>query len=267
MNSKNVLDLFKLTGRVALVTGGAKGVGTVINEGLLEAGVTTLIFCGRGRHGSLDDERNRLSESFPSTNIHAYQCDISDESQVKSMIQNIKKEVGGVDILINNAGVTWNAPTVDQTLATWHRVLDINLTGLFLITREVANELMIPKSGGTIINISSILAFQGIAVGSQIGYTASKAGVLGLTRHLAIEWSKWNIRVNAIAPSFIEGDTMAKVFTSEDSPMRETLLESVPLKHFNHPNDIKSATCFLASDASSNITGQYLVLDGGLSVK
>ena len=267
MSSANVLDLFKLTGKVALVTGGAKGVGSVINEGLLEAGAATLIFCGRGRHGSLEDERNRLTELFPMANIHAFHCDISDESQVRDMVQNIKKVVGRIDILINNAGVTWNAPTVDQTLATWHRVIDINLTGLFLITREVANELMIPKGGGTIINISSILAFQGVEIGSQIGYTASKAGVLGLTRHLAIEWSKWHIRVNAIAPSYIEGDTMAKVFTSEESPVRESLLEMIPLKHFNFPNHIKSAICFLASDASSNITGQYLVLDGGLSAR
>jgi len=267
MNSTSVLNLFKLTGKVALVTGGAKGVGTVINEGLLEAGAATLIFCGRGRHGLLDDERTRLTELFPLANIHSFQCDISDETQVQNMVQNIKNKVDHVDILINNAGVTWNAPTVDQTLATWHRVINTNLTGLFLITREVANELMIPKGGGTIINISSILAFQGVEIGSQIGYSASKAGVLGLTRHLAIEWSKWNIRVNAIAPSYIEGDTMAKVFTSEDSPVRESLLEMIPLKHFNYPNDIKSATCFLASDASSNITGQYLVLDGGLSVR
>ncbi|MHA2245668.1 MAG: SDR family NAD(P)-dependent oxidoreductase [Candidatus Hodarchaeales archaeon] len=267
MNSTHVLDLFKLTGRVALVTGGAKGIGTVINEGLLEAGVTTLIFCGRGRHGSLEDERNRLSELFPLANIHAFQCDISDESQIQFMVQKIKNETKKVDILINNAGVTWNAPTVDQTLATWHRVIDINLTGLFLITREVANELMITRGGGIIINISSILAFQGVEVGSQIGYTASKAGVLGLTRQLAIEWSKWNIRVNAIAPSFVEGDTMAKVFTNKDSPTRETLIEMIPTKRFNQANDLKATVCFLASEASSNITGQHIILDGGLSVR
>ena len=139
-------------------------------------------------------------------------------------------------------------------MANWHRVIDTNLTGLFLLTREVANELMIPRGGGTIVNISSILAFQGVEVGSQIGYTASKAGVLGLTRQLAIEWSKWNVRVNAIAPSFIEGDTMAKVFTNDDSPMRETLLELIPTKRFNQANDLKAAVCFLASEASSNIT-------------
>lgn len=267
MNSTHVLELFKLTPRVALVSGGAKGLGTVINEGLLEAGVNKLFFCGRGRHGSLDDEQERLSNLFSDATIVGIECDVSDETQVQSMVQKIKKEESKIDILVNNAGVTWNAPTLDQTLATWHRVIDTNLTGLFLLTREVANELMIPKGGGTIVNISSILAFQGVEVGSQIGYSASKAGVLGLTRQLAIEWSKWGIRVNAIAPSFIEGDTMAKIFTHKESPTRETLIEMIPTKRFNKPDDLKGAVCFLASDASSNITGQYLVIDGGLSVK
>jgi gluconate 5-dehydrogenase len=267
MNSTHVLDLFKLTGKVALVSGGAKGLGTVINEGLLEAGVNTLIFCGRGRHGSLEDEQERLSKLFNDVKIVVVQCDVSDESQVQSMVQKIKNDVSRIDILINNAGVTWNAPTLDQTLANWHRVIDTNLTGLFLLTREVANELMIPKGGGTVVNISSTLALQGVEVGSQIGYTASKAGVLGLTRQLAIEWSKWNVRVNAIAPSFIEGDTMAKVFTNDDSPTRETLLELIPTKRFNQANDLKAAVCFLASEASSNITGQHIILDGGLTVK
>lgn len=267
MNSTPVLDLFKLTDKIALVSGGAKGLGTVINEGLLEAGVSTLIFCGRGRHGSLEDEQERLSELFTNSKIISIQCDVSDESQVQSMVQKIKNDVSHIDILVNNAGVTWNAPTIDQTFATWHRVIDINLTGLFLLTRDVANELMIPKGGGTVINISSILAFQGVEVGSQIGYSASKAGVLGLTRQLAIEWSKWNIRVNAIAPSFIEGDTMAKIFTNEDSPVRENLIESIPTKRFNTPDDLKATVCFLASEASSNITGQFITLDGGLSVR
>ncbi|MFX0015816.1 MAG: SDR family NAD(P)-dependent oxidoreductase [Candidatus Hermodarchaeota archaeon] len=267
MNSAHVLDLFKLTKKVVLVSGGAKGLGTAINEGVLEAGANTLILCGRGRHGSLEDEQDRLSDLFPSAKIIAVQCDVSNESEVKSLIKKIKDDVDRIDILVNNAGVTWNAPTIDQTLETWHRVIDTNLTGLFLLTREVANELMIPKGGGTIINISSTLAFQGVEVGSQIGYSASKAGVLGLTRQLAIEWSKWNIRVNAIAPSFIEGDTMAKVFTNELSPMRETLIEMIPTHRFNKPTDIKAAVCFLASEASSNITGQYVVIDGGMSVK
>ncbi len=266
MTSTHVLDLFKLTDKVALVTGGAKGLGTVISEGLLEAGVSTLIFCGRGRHGSLEAEQERLSRLFKA-DVLGIQCDVSNESQVQAMTKRIKESVAKIDILVNNAGVTWNAPTLDQTFETWHRVIDINLTGLFLVTREIANELMIPKASGTIINISSTLAFQGVEVGAQIGYTASKAGVLGLTRQLAIEWSKWGIRVNAIAPSFIEGDTMAKIFTNEDSPMRETLIEMIPTKRFNQANDLKAAVCFLASKASSNITGQHIVLDGGLSIK
>ncbi|MFX0051484.1 MAG: SDR family NAD(P)-dependent oxidoreductase [Candidatus Hermodarchaeota archaeon] len=267
MSSKQVLDLFKLTRKVALVTGGAKGLGTAINEGLLEAGVTTLIFCGRGRHGSLDAERERLSEKFDA-NILGVHCDVSDEGSVKNLMQQIKQNnIERVDILINNAGLTWNAPTIDQTLATWRRVIDVNLTGLFLVTREIANDFMIPQIGGSIINISSILAFQGIEVGAQIGYTASKSGILGLTRQLAAEWSIYKIRVNAILPSFIEGNTMAKVFTNEDSPVRDSILDSIPIRRFADFLDMKAAICFLASEASSYITGQSLVLDGGMSIK
>lgn len=267
MSSSYVLELFKLTGKVALVTGGAKGLGTAINEGLLEAGVKTLIFCGRGRHGSLDAEQERLSEKF-NANILGIQCDVSDESSVKEMVQQIKNNnIERVDILINNAGLTWNAPTIDQTLVTWHRVIDVNLTGLFLVTREIANDFMIPQTGGSIVNISSILAIQGIEVGAQIGYTASKSGVLGLTRQLAAEWSIHKIRVNAILPSFIEGDTMAKVFTNEDSPVRNSILDTIPIRRFAHFNDLKATICFLVSDASSYITGQSLVLDGGITIK
>ncbi|MFX0184229.1 MAG: SDR family NAD(P)-dependent oxidoreductase [Candidatus Hodarchaeota archaeon] len=267
MSSLPVIDLFKLTGKVALVTGGAKGLGTAINEGLLEAGIKTLIFCGRGHHGSLSAEQDRLSQKFDAT-IFSIKCDVSDERSVKEMIQQIKQNnIEKVDILINNAGLTWNAPTIDQTFATWHRVIDVNLTGLFLVTREIANDFMIPQIGGSIINISSILAFQGIEVGAQIGYTASKSGILGLTRQLAAEWSIYKIRVNAILPSFIEGNTMAKVFTNENSPVRDSILDTIPIRRFAHFNDIKAAICFLASEASSYITGQSLVLDGGMSIK
>ena len=121
---------------------------------------------------------------------------------------------------------------------------------------------------GSIINISSLLAIQGNAEAPQVGYTASKSALLGLTRQLAIEWAIHKIRTNCILPSFIEGiDSMAKMFTSDGSTIRETLLDMITLTRFVQPNDLKAAVCFLASDASSYITGQGIVLDGGLSVK
>jgi NAD(P)-dependent dehydrogenase (short-subunit alcohol dehydrogenase family) len=263
----NVLDLYKLTDKTALVTGGAKGLGMEINKGLLEAGIQTLIFCGRGRHGSLEDEKIRLKTDFPKANITDFQCDISDEKQVVSMVRALKNNMNieNIDILVNNAGVTWAAPTIEQTLSNWNRVIDTNLTGTFIITREIAREFMLPNSRGSIINISSLLAFLGTDVLGQIGYSASKSAILGLTKQLAIEWAPV-IRVNAIVPSFFDGnDSMARNIVN--SPARDTILDMIPLRRFAHASDLKAAVCFLASEASSFITGQTLILDGGQSIK
>ncbi|MCK4849525.1 MAG: SDR family oxidoreductase, partial [Candidatus Heimdallarchaeota archaeon] len=165
-------------------------------------------------------------------------------------------------------GVTWLAPTMDQTLKSWNRTIDTNLTGTFLVCRNIIRDMMLGKcDSASIINISSIIGIKGSLEASQIGYTASKSGLLGLTRQLAIEFASNNIRTNAILPGFIEGDTMAELFTKEGSPIRETLTEMIPLRRFVNSNDIKGLVTFLASEASSYITGQSIVLAGGLSVK
>ena len=263
-----VLDLFKLTGKNALVTGGAKGIGTKINESLLEAGVKALVFCGRGRHGSIEDEQTRLQERFPDRDIRGIKCDVTNEADIDSLIEAIQ-DLKSLDILVNNAGVTWLAPTMDQTLKSWSRTIDTNLTGTFLVCRNIIREMMLGKcDSASIINIASISSIIGLDEAiAQIGYTASKAGMLGLTRQLAIEFASSDIRVNAILPGFIEGDTMAELFTKEGSPVRETLTEMIPLRRFVSANDIKGLVTFLASEASSYITGQSIVLAGGLSVK
>ncbi|MHA1331095.1 MAG: SDR family NAD(P)-dependent oxidoreductase [Candidatus Hodarchaeales archaeon] len=264
----NVLELFKLNNKAAFVTGGAKGLGKIINEGLLEMGVTQLGFCGRGRHGSIEDEVERLKSLYPSAKIVGMICDISDESQVKDMVIQIKDSFQRMDVLVCNAGVTWAAASVDQTFKSWHRVIDTNLTGTFIVIREFARELLLSNPDpSSIILISSYLAIRGSAEIPQLGYTASKAALLGLTRQLTVEWAP-QIRINAIVPSFFEGvDSMAQMFTSEGSPVRETLLDMIPLRKFVQPNDLKAAICYLGSDASASITGQHIVLDGGLSVK
>ncbi|MHA1978007.1 MAG: SDR family NAD(P)-dependent oxidoreductase [Candidatus Hodarchaeales archaeon] len=261
-----VLDLFKLTNKTALVTGGAKGIGRKINEAFLEAGVESLIFCGRGRHGSLEEEQNRLTDLWPSRDIRGIACDISNESEIHSLIDKIR-DLKNLDILVNNAGATWAAPTLDQTLKSWHRAIDTNLTGTFLMCKNVIQEFMLTNDkGGSIINIASILALKGVAEIAQIGYSASKSALLGLTRQLAIEFASNHIRANVICPGFIEGDSMAEIFTKEGSPIRETLIEMVPLRRFVSANDMKGIVTFLASDASSYLTGQTIALGGGLTV-
>jgi gluconate 5-dehydrogenase len=263
-----VLNLFKLTGKNALVTGGAKGIGTKINESLLEADVKALVFCGRGRHGSIEDEQARLQEKFPDRDIRGVTCDITNETDIDLMIKAIQ-DLNSLEVLVNNAGVTWLAPTMDQTLKSWHRTIDTNLTGTFLVCRNVIREMMLGKcDSASIINIASIASIIGLDEAiAQIGYTASKAGMLGLTRQLAIEFALNDIRVNAILPGFIEGDTMAELFTKEGSPVRETIFEMIPLRRFVNSDDIKGLVTFLASEASAFITGQSIVLDGGLSIK
>ena len=247
-----VLDLFKLTGKNALVTGGAKGIGTKINESLLEAGVKALVFCGRGRHGSIEDEQTRLQERFPDRDIRGIKCDVTNEADIDSLIEAIQ-DLKSLDILVNNAGVTWLAPTMDQTLKSWSRTIDTNLTGTFLVCRNIIREMMLGKcDSASIINIASI--------SSIIGLDEAIA-------QIAIEFASSDIRVNAILPGFIEGDTMAELFTKEGSPVRETLTEMIPLRRFVSANDIKGLVTFLASEASSYITGQSIVLAGGLSVK
>ncbi|MFW9855296.1 MAG: SDR family oxidoreductase [Candidatus Thorarchaeota archaeon] len=262
-----VLDLFKLDGQSALVTGGAKGLGTKINEGLLEAGVENLFFCGRGKHGSLHKEEERLRGLFPQAGIQGIECDITDENQVGKLTNRIRELGFMISILVNSAGATWAAPSVDQTLKTWHRALDVNLTGAFLVTRDIARTFMIPARKGSVINISSILALVGNAELAQVGYSASKSALCGLTRQLAIEFADRGIRVNAILPSFVEGDSMAKAFTHPESPVRKTLLEMIPLKRFARADDLKAIVCFLASEASGYISGQNLVLDGGYTLR
>lgn len=263
----NVLDLFKLNGKSALVTGGAKGLGTAINEGLCETGLSKLIIIGRNRHGQLSEEKKRLNELF-SCEILPIACDISKEDQVKALVEKINQNGFSVEILINSAGITWNLPTIDQSIDSWNKVLNTNLTGTFLMCREIANNFMIPQQRGSIINMSSLLALIGNAEISQIGYSASKSAILGLTRQLAVEWANHNIRVNSVIPSFFDGiDSMSKMFTNEQSPVRELLLDMIPLRKFVSPDDLKAVICYLASEASSIMTGQSIILDGGFMVK
>ncbi|MFX0015817.1 MAG: SDR family oxidoreductase [Promethearchaeota archaeon] len=255
---KNVKHLFDLTGKKALITGGATGIGYTMAEGLAEAGAAIAI-CGRGRHGSLESASSNLAKI--GSEILAEKCDVSIEEEVIHLVHTLSDKDFTIDILVNNAGVSWGHETETLPLDRWNMVVETNLTGLFLVTREVAKEFMIPQGSGSIINITSISGMTGGEIGIS-GYSASKAGVIGITKQLAIEWASYGIRVNAIAPSWFPS-YMTRHFTGDDSPYREQLLADNPFGRFGKPWELKGPVVFLASQASSYITGTIIPVDGG----
>lgn len=254
----HVKELFDLSGKNALVTGGASGIGFTMAEGLAEAGASVAI-CGRGRHGSLEEASSQLSKI--GSEILAEKCDVSVEKEVIQLVQTLHDKDFAVDILVNNAGVSWGHDSEEMPLDRWNMVIETNLTGLFVVTREVAKEFMIPRGSGSIINIASVSGMTGGEIGLS-AYSASKAGVIGITKQLAIEWASIGIRVNAIAPSWFPS-YMTRHFTGEDSPYRELLLKDCPFGRFGKPVELKGPVVFLASQASSYITGIVIPVDGG----
>ncbi|MHA1265934.1 MAG: SDR family oxidoreductase [Candidatus Helarchaeota archaeon] len=254
----HVFDLFKLDGRIAVVTGGAAGIGIWMAKALAEAGANVVI-SGRGRHGNVEEITKEISQI--GTTCIGIKCDISEEDQVKNLVKEVVNQFGRIDILVNNAGVTWGAPSEEMTLNDWNKVININLTGTFLMSREVGKQMISQKSGN-IINLTSLWAFRGAEWGA-IGYASSKAGIVGLTQQLAIEWAKYKIRVNGLALSWFPS-AMSKFFIQN---FGRAIKKATPLKRVGEENDIKGAILFLASDASAYITGQILCVDGGVLSK
>lgn len=258
----NIKDLFDLSGRRALVTGGATGIGFSMAEGLAEAGASVAI-CGRGRHGNLDEAKNILSEIGPE--IHALKCDVSVEEDVINMISSLRENDFVLNILVNNSGISWGHPSETLSLNDFQKVVDVNLKGAFLVSREVAKNFMIPAQFGSIINVASVSGYLGGEVGIA-GYSASKAGLIGMTKQLAVEWASYNIRVNAIAPSWFPS-YMSRFFTGDDSPFKEILMEENPMGRLGEPWELKGVIVFLAGNASSYVNGVTIPIDGGLLCK
>ncbi len=257
-----IMELFDLSGRSALVTGGATGIGFAMAEGLAEAGASVTI-CGRGRHGNLDEAKNMLSET--GSEILALKCDVSIEDDVVNMVKSLRDNYSSLEILVNNSGISWGHPSESLSLNDFQKVVDVNLKGAFLVSREIAKNFMIPAHSGAIINIASISGYLGGEVG-VLGYSASKAGLIGMTKQLAIEWAPYGIRVNAIAPSWFPS-YMSRYFTSDDSPFKEILIKENPMGRLGEPWELKGVVIFLAGNASSYINGVTIPVDGGLLCK
>lgn len=258
----HIKELFDLSGKNALVTGGSSGIGFHMAEALVEAGANVAI-CSRGKHGDLDKVKNELSNE--NTTILSYKCDLSIPDEIEGMVAYFAENNFPIDILINNAGLSWGEPSETLSLNNWQKIIDINLTAPFLLSKLIVDEFMISKERGSIINISSLAGFKGGEVGFA-GYSSSKAGLLGMTRQMAIEWANYNIRVNAVAPSWFPS-YMTRHFTSDSSPFKEHLIEENPMKRLGEHWELKGIIVFLASEASSYITGATIPVDGGLLAK
>jgi gluconate 5-dehydrogenase len=250
--------LFDLSGKVAIVTGGATGIGRQMAEGLAEAGAD-LVLCAR--HA---DRCERAAEELHALGVRALglRCDVRDPAEVHAVVDRTRSELGRIDILVNNAGTSWGAPAEDHPLEAWQKVIDVNLTGVFLWS-QTAGRVMIEQGAGKIVNISSVAAFVGgpPELINAVAYNASKGGVVSFTRDLATKWAQHGINVNAIAPGWFPSD-MNKVLLDAQP---DAYLRHIPLRRFGGPDDLKGAVVFLASAASDYVTGQTLVVDGGQS--
>jgi len=256
--TKHVRELFDLTGKTAIVTGGSRGIGKEMAEGLAEAGAN-LILCAR-RSEWLDDTVEEFrGRGFE---VDGVVCDVAKPDDVDAVVMAAVEKFGKVDVLINNAGISWGAMPEDMALDKWRQVLDVNLTGCFLFAQAVGRE-MLKRQGGSIINIASIAGLTSSANGPfYAGYAASKAGLIGLTRELAASWGRKGIRVNAIAPGFFHSRLADAVIDLYERSIQENNV----IPRVGSEGELKGVAVFLASDASSYITGQTIAVDGGMTV-
>jgi len=243
----------RLENKKALITGASRGIGKAIADMFLAEGAEVW---GLGTKEPAD-----LAERVKAANgkLHWIAADVGDLAKIESVIDAALKESGGFDILVNNAGITKDGLSFRMGLADWQKVIDINLSGTFLVARTVGRD-MIRKKAGSIINMASVVGIHGN--GGQANYAASKAGVIGVTKSLAQEVASRGIRVNAIAPGYISTDMTDAL----PEGAKEKLMDHIPLKRLGQPEDIAEMALFLASDASTYITGQVISVDGGMFI-
>lgn len=247
------LEAFRLDGAVAAITGGARGIGRASAELFGAAGAKVVIL-------DSDGEAAHLCAESLGTWASALQVDVCVEAQVELAFSRIAEVYGRVDILVNNAGIAIRRPTVELSLADWQKVLDVNMTGVFLCARA-AGKQMIRQGGGVMVNTASIFGLSGGGLYPNISYQATKGAVVNMTRALAMEWASAGIRVNAVAPTWVDTEFIAVLKGSE--ALMERIRGATPLSRMATPAEVANAILFLASPASAMVTGHTLPVDGG----
>ncbi len=251
---------FRLSGKNVVVTGAAGGIGLEITKGLLQNGADVYMVDYNGE--ALENSVSELKNEYKENNIYTVTADITKKEDVENLIKVIAETTNSVDILINNAGVGCNVFSVKETLENWSRVVDINLTSQFFLSQAIAGYFMIPeKKGGKIINMASLGGIMGIP--NAVAYSASKGGVMQMTKSLAAEWARFNITVNCVCPGFVETPLIAENLANEKWVGYMNLRN--PMHRLAKPEDIVGPTLFLASEYSNYVNGTSVVVDGGYS--
>src|SRR5688572_25363791 len=254
----SIQELFTLTGKVAIVTGGSRGLGEEMAEGFAEAGAA-LVLCARR-----DEWLTPTLARFRSlgVRVEGHVADVSKPQDVQAVVDTAMRAFGQIDILVNNAGISWAAQPEDMPFDKWQKVLDVNLTGAFLFSQAAGRE-MLKRKYGRIINVASIAGLHASVHGPHYaGYAATKAGLMGLTRELAASWGRHGIRVNAIAPGFFH----SRLADPAIEKVEPDIKKSSPIPRVGAAGELKGVAVFLAADASNYITGQVIVVDGGRTI-
>ncbi|MDP9601145.1 UNVERIFIED_ORG: gluconate 5-dehydrogenase [Variovorax paradoxus] len=260
MTARTVQKLFDLTGKTALITGGSRGLGLQMAHALGEAGAKIMLSSRKA------EDLEQAAAELQAAGIDArwIAADCSREEDTRRLADETLQRMGAVDILVNNAGASWGAPAENHPVEAWDKVMNLNVRGYFILSQQIANGYMIPKKSGRIINIASIAGLNGNPPEMQtLAYNTSKTAVIGFTRTLAAEWGKYNINVNAICPGFF----MTKMAAGLIKSLGEAKMAAqAPLGRLGDDEDLKGLTLLFASDAGKHVTGQWLAVDGGVSV-